>query len=238
MYFCAFFPLVMICQQCCPLPECKGAGDVAVYVPVSCPRGGPNPSTYGHCLTAAITSPALLTSPMCCCLCAFFSVYLVSAFMLHSAFLSCTLLSVHPLFFCFSSQPCWRHFLPLGNDLILLQGKPIPSPSSSLTHPESWEQETVIFLRSRTSWAIATQQGSKQAHIKGTPTERSSPEAPVPLGLVIIPASESCASHLISSLPCPLFLLQAQQRNLLSIKLPEQLGIKLLQLHFPPFSLL
>lgn len=30
----------------------------------------------------------------------------------------CNVLSVHPLF-CFSSQPCWREYLPLGNNFIL-----------------------------------------------------------------------------------------------------------------------
>lgn len=216
VYFCAFFPPVMICQQCCPLPECKGAWNITVF-PCVVQEADKLPPYM-----ATVSLLPLLVQP--CwphpCAAAFVHFFCLSCLCFYVAF--CLSLPAHCclciLCFCFSSQPCWRHFFPLGNDVILLQWKPTPSPSSSLTHPESWEQETVIFLHSRTSWAIATQQGSKQAHIKGTQRRGAALQLQCPGRLLSsLPLRHV---HLISSLPCQLFLLQAQQRNLLSTKLP------------------
>lgn len=127
-------------------------------------------------------------SPLFCCTLLFFPAH-------------CNVLSAHHLFFCFSSQPCWRDQLPLGNDFILPPEKPTPKCFFSNT---PWilgiRNSKQFFFIPEHSWAVATQQGSKQAHIKSTPTEKSSPEASVPSALVIITAYESCISHLIVSL--------------------------------------
>lgn len=79
-----------------------------------------------------------------------FLFYLVSVFYAAFSFCShCGVLSLHPLSFCFSSQPSWRDYLPLGNDFILPPEKPTPSPSASLLiQSGSWEQETVSSFSS------------------------------------------------------------------------------------------
>lgn len=114
--------------------------------------------------------------------------------------------SLHPLSFGSSSQPYWRDWLRLGNDFLLPPEKPTPSPRASLTHPGSpRRKQSVVFLQSRASWATAAQQGSKQAHIKSTPTGRSGPEASVPRALVILAACESLylISSFASAVPSP-----------------------------------
>lgn len=144
-----------------------------------------------QCLIAAITSTADLTHLLPFCMFYFFLSLLFCCILLFLP-AHCNILSAHHLFFCFSSQPCWRDQLPLGNDFILPPEKPTPPPWILGTR----NSKQVFFIPEH-SWAVATQQGSKQAHIKSTPTEKSSPEASVPSALVIITACESCISHLI-----------------------------------------
>lgn len=83
---------------------------------------------------------ALLHFSVLSCLC----FYAAFSFCAH-----CGVLSLHPLSFCFSSQPSWRDYLPLGNDFILPPEKPTPSPSASLLiQSGSWEQETLSSFSS------------------------------------------------------------------------------------------
>lgn len=135
VFLCLFFP-VMIYQQCCPFPSVRMRNMSLPMFPCVVQEADKIPPRRAQCLTAAFPSTALLTSPMAAAF-LHFSISLVSAFTLHSAFLSRTLqcLPLYPLFFCLRSLTCWRHFLHLGK-------------SSSLTHPESWEQEAVSSFSS------------------------------------------------------------------------------------------
>lgn len=144
---------------------------------------------------------------MCCCPFAFFYFILSLLLCCIQLFSSahCNVLSVHPLFICFSSQPCGRDRFPLGNDFILSPEKPTPSPSAYfLTHSGSWKQETVSSFSSFQnildhSCTAEIKAGTHQKH----PNREEQPWS--------FSASGSYYHHClwvmyISSFPCLLFL--------------------------------
>lgn len=164
-----------------------------------------------QCLIAAITSTADLTHLLPFCMFYFFLSLLFCCILLFLP-AHCNILSAHHLSFCFSSQPCWRDQLPLGNDFILPPGKPTPPPSSvsSLTHPGSWEQETVSrFSSFQNIPGLQLHSRDQSRHTSKAPQLR---RAALKLQCLRLLLSSLPVSHvyLISSFPCLLFLLHTQ----------------------------
>lgn len=196
-----------------------GCVNVTTYVPTCSPRGWQNPSTYGlvsHCCHSQYSSAD--RNHGCClpALCDFSSLCFYFSFCFS---LPHTAVSLSASCSSASTLTCWRRFLHLGNDFILPSEKPTSSPKFFFSNtPESWEQETVsIFSSFQNILGHSDTAGIKAGTHQKHPNQEEQPWSFQCLRLLSsLPVHYV---HLISSLPCLLFLLQAQQRNLCFTKL-------------------
>lgn len=218
VFLCLFFP-VMVCQQCCPFPSVRLLDMSLPMFPYVFQEAEKNPSTYGpvsHCCHSQYSSAGLTHGCCLSALCDFSSLCFHFAFCFLSHTLQC--LSVHPLFLCLCSDMLealftfgkWFYFAIRKANLI-------PLKCFFSNTPESWEQETVSSFSSfqnilGCSDTAGIKAGTHQKH----PNQQEQPwSSQSPWLLSALPVRHV---HLISSLPCLLFLLQAQQRNLFFTK--------------------